>query len=202
MEFFDAVGRQRACRSFRPDPVDDGLVERLLGAAIHAPSAENRQPWVFVVVRDPERRAAIGALTRRAWEGGGRQWSESRLSASLLDEVDRGARGSVAAAPVLVVVGADTRLGLPQTVGESVFPAVQNVLLAATALGLGSALTTLPVVGGKGELSELLGLPPEVVPVAVVPLGFPARPLGPPRRQPVSEKAHVERYGVPFAPPG
>ncbi|HMD47020.1 MAG TPA: hypothetical protein VKG43_12715, partial [Acidimicrobiales bacterium] len=72
----------------------------------------------------------------------------------------------------------------------------------ATALGLGSALTTLPVVGGKGELSELLGLPPEVVPVAVVPLGFPARPLGPPRRQPVSEKAHVERYGVPFAPPG
>jgi len=108
---------------------------------------------------DVQRRAAIGALTRRAWEGGGRQWSESRLSASLLDEVDRGARGSVAAAPVLVVVGADTRLGLPQTVGESVFPAVQNVLLAATALGLGSALTTAAgVAGGMVVGNALMGL--------------------------------------------
>ncbi|HMD45168.1 MAG TPA: nitroreductase family protein, partial [Acidimicrobiales bacterium] len=128
MEFFDVVHHQRACREFAPDTPDDALLGQVLRAATFAPSAENRQPWVFVVVRDPERRAAIGALTRRAWEGGGRQWSESRLSASLLDEVDRGARGSVAAAPVLVVVGADTRLGLPQTVGESVFPAVQNVL--------------------------------------------------------------------------
>ena len=64
----------------------------------------------------------------------------------------------------------------------SVFPAVQNLLLAAHALGLGSTLTTLPVLGGD-ELSDPLGLPPEVVPVAVVPLGYLPKPLGPPRRR-------------------
>jgi len=201
VEFFEVVQHQRACREFAAEVPDDDVVGRVLTAATFAPSAENRQPWVFVVVRDDTRRAAIGDLARRAWEGGGRQWSEGRLTPSMLDEVDRGARGSVAAAPVLVVVAADTTLGLPATVGESVFPAVQNLLLAATALGLGSALTTLPVVGGREELAELLGLPPDVVPLAVVPLGYPARPLGPPRRRPLREKAHAERYGTPFGPP-
>jgi nitroreductase len=79
----------------------------------------------------------------------------------------------------------------------SIFPAVQNLLLAAHALGIGSTLTTLPVLGGD-ELGSLLGLPPEVVPVAVIPLGHLATPLGPPRRRPLSEKAHLDRYGVPF----
>ena len=101
---------------------------------------------------------------------------------------------------MLVAVCGDTRLTYPQALDASVFPAVQNLLLAAHALGLGSTLTTLPVLGGD-ELSALLGLPPEIVPVAVVPLGYLPTPLGPPRRQPVSEKAHLNRYGTPF-PPG
>jgi nitroreductase len=105
--------------------------------------------------------------------------------------------GGVAAAPVLVVVCGDTRLAEPTSLGASVFPAVQNLLLAAHALGLGSALTTLPVLAGE-ELPTALGLPPEVVPLAVVPLGHLARPLGPPRRRPVSEKTHRDRYGTPF----
>jgi len=82
--------------------------------------------------------------------------------------------------------------------GESIFPAVQNLLLAASAVGLGSAMTTLPVVGDTTELRELLGLPDEVLPMAVVPLGWPARPLGPPKRQPLAEKAHRETYGTPW----
>jgi nitroreductase len=72
-------------------------------------------------------------------------------------------------------------------------------LLAAHALGLGSPLTTLPVLGGD-ELSGLLSLPPEVVPVAVIPLGHLPGNLGPPRRQPLPEKAHLNRYGTPFPP--
>ena len=79
----------------------------------------------------------------------------------------------------------------------SIFPAVQNLLLAAGALGLGSAMTTLPLVAGDG-LAALLDLPPEVVPMAVVPLGWPARSLGPPRRAPVADKAHRDRYGKPW----
>jgi nitroreductase len=194
-DLFAVVGRQRACREFRPDPVEDDLVERCLEAATLAPSAENRQPWVFVVVRNTVLRGVIADLTRRAWRGGGRQHSEPRLSSGLLADVDRGAEGGVAAAPVLIVVCGDTRLGLEATLPASIFPAVQNLLLAATALGLGSALTTLPVAFGD-ELRTSLTLPTAVHPLAVVPLGWPARPLGPPRRRPVSEKAHRDRYGA------
>jgi len=197
VEFFEVVDGQRACRAYRPEPLDDEVIERVLRAATHAPSAENRQPWVFVVVSDPGLRAGIGELSRRAWEGGGRAHSEPRLSPALLDDVDRGARGGVAAAPVLVVVGGDTRLGHPGALAASIFPAVQNLLLAAGALGLGSAMTTLPVVAG-GELAALVGLPDEVVPMAVVPLGWPARTLGRPRRAPVRDKAWRDRYGRPW----
>ncbi len=194
---FEVVHRQRACRAFGEEPVDDETVERVLDAATFAPSAENRQPWVFVVVRDAGRRAAIGELTRQAWEGGGRAHSQDRLSPTLLADVDTGARGGVAGAPVLVVVGGDTRLGDRRVIQASVFPAIQNLLLAATTLGLGSSLTTLPLVFGD-ELASIAGLPPEVLPMAVIPLGWPARPLSPPRRRPLSEKAHRETYGNPW----
>jgi nitroreductase len=196
-DFFDVVHTQRATRTFLPDDVDDETIARVLTAATHAPSAENSQPYVFVVVRDPTLRRAIGDLTARLWQGGARAHVEQRLSPSLLADVEEGALGGIAAAPVLIVVCGDTRLTLPQTMGASVFPAVQNLLLAAHALGLGSTLTTLPVVAGD-ELSERLGLPAEVIPVAVVPLGHLPKPLGPPRRRPLSEKAHLDRYGNPF----
>jgi nitroreductase len=194
-EFFQVARSQRACRAFSDEPLGDDLVGRVLEAATFAPSAENRQPWAFVVVRDETRRSAVGELGRRAWEGGGRRYSEPRLGARLLEDVDRGAMGGIADAPVLVVVCGDTRLGNERVLEASVFPAVQNMLLAATALGLGSALTTLPLAF-SADLSELLGLPAEVRPMAVVPLGWPARRLGPPRRAPLADKAHRETYGA------
>jgi nitroreductase len=199
-DFFEVVHTQRAARTFLPDDVDDATVARILTAATHAPSAENSQPFVFVVVRDAALRAAIGALTARLWEGGAKAVEEQRLSPAFLADVHHGATGGVAGAPVLVVVCGDTRLTYPNAMDASVFPAVQNLLLAAHALGLGSTLTTLPVLGGD-ELSTHLGLPPEIVPVAVVPLGYLPRPLGPPRRQPLPEKAHLNHYGTPFPPP-
>jgi nitroreductase len=195
--FFDVVLHQRACRSFDARPVDDGLVELCLRAATHAPSAENRQPWVFVVLRHDEQRQRVAALTRRAWREGGRAHSEGRLPAGLLDEVDQGAETGMESAPVLVVVCGDRDLGLEATLASSVFPATQNLLLAANALGLGSAMTTLATLFST-ELASLLDLPDTVVPMAVVPLGWPARTLGPPRRLPVPERAHLDRYGTPF----
>ena len=197
-DFFEVVDTQRAGRSFLPDDVDDETIARILTAAMHAPSAENSQPFVFIVVRDPATRAAIGELTARIWQGGARALEEDRLSPALLADVDRGAMGGIAGAPVLVVVCGDTRLTVEAALPSSIFPAVQNLLLAAHALGLGSTLTTLPVVAG-GELSTLLELPPEVVPLAVVPIGRLPEALGPPRRRPISEKAHLDRYGTPFS---
>jgi nitroreductase len=196
-EFFSVVASQRACRAFRADPVSDADVEEVLRAATYAPSAENRQPWVFVVVRASDVRARIGELTRTAWREGARAHSVGRLSPRLLADVDRGAEGGVSAAPVLVVVGGDTRLGLPVAMASSIFPAAQNLMLAAGAKGLGSALTTL-TTAFAAELREVIGLPDAIIPMAVIPLGWPARPLGPPRRLPVSERTHRDRYGTPW----
>jgi nitroreductase len=196
-DFFAVAGSQRACREFSAELVGDADVEEVLRAATFAPSAENRQPWVFVVVREAEARARIGALTRTAWREGGRHHSVGRLSPGLLADVDRGAEGGISKAPVLVVVGGDTRLGLPVAMASSIFPAVQNLLLAATAKGLGSALTTL-TTAFAAELRDVVGFPDAVMPMAVVPLGWPARPLGPPGRLPVRDKTHRDHYGTPW----
>jgi nitroreductase len=197
-DLFAAVHAQRAHRDFAATPVDDEVVARVLDAATFAPSAENRQPWVFVVVRDDARRAALHDLTERAWEGGGREFAARRLDAALLADVEHGiAGGGYRAAPVVVVVAADMGRCHPATVAASIFPAVQNLLLAATAVGLGSALTTL-TTAFAAELAALLELPETVVAQAVVPLGYPARPLGPPRREPFAARTYRDGFGVPW----
>ena len=86
------------------------------------------------------------------------------------------------------------------TVPSSIFPALQNLLLAAGAVGLGSALTTI-ATAFAAELREIVGLPEALVPVAVVPLGYPAQPLGPPRREPFADHTHRDTYGSPGATP-
>jgi nitroreductase len=197
-DFFDVVRSQRACRAFAPAPVDDATLARILDAATYAPSAENRQPWVFVVVRDAALRGHVHDLTQRAWEDGGRDFATRRLTPGLLADVEHGiAGGGYRAAPVLVVVAADTDRCHPATVPASIFPAVQNLCLAAQALGLGSALTTLTTTFAV-ELGALLELPAPVVAQAVVPVGHPARRLGPPRREPFAAHAFRDRFGVPW----
>jgi nitroreductase len=197
-EFFSVVRTQRAHRAFTDDPVSDELIERVLEAATFAPSAENTQPWVFVVVRDAAARGRIGELNRQAWEGGGRDFSRPRLTPEVFAKVEAGATGGIANAPVLVVVCGDTSRCVEAVVEASVWPAVQNLLLAAQALGLGAALTTITTVFGD-ELRTLLALPDHVRPLAVVPLGWPAKQLAPPRRAPVAEKTYRERYGAPWS---
>jgi nitroreductase len=193
-DFFSVVRAQRAHRAFTDDSVPDELVERVLEAATYAPSAENTQPWVFVVVRDAASRERIGELNRRAWEGGGGEFSRPRLSPEVFAKVESGATGGIADAPVIVVVCGDTSRCVEAVLEASIWPAAQNLLLAAQALGLGAALTTLTTVFGD-ELRALLALPDHVRPMGIVPLGRPAKPLGPPKRTPVAEKTFRERYG-------
>lgn len=197
-DFFDVALRQRACREFTDDPIPDDDIERMLDAATHAPSAENTQPWVFVVVRDDDVRAQLSALTRRIWAAGARDATVGHLDPKLAADVDGGINRGLGGAPVLVVVAVDTTTGVhPRAIGSSIFPAVQNLLLAAAALGYGSALTTLTAAAGD-ELRAIVALPATVTPAAVVLLGRPARPLGPPRRRPARETTHRDRFGVPW----
>src|SRR5258708_9407249 len=115
MDFFDVVLNQRACRQFSERPVDSELVARCLEAAVHAPSAENRQPTVFLVLRDPAQRDAVNALTRRAWREGGRGHSEGRLPPAFLKDVDEGAERGIALAPILLLVCRDASICLEGT---------------------------------------------------------------------------------------
>ena len=82
-DIFEVIRSQRACRNFSDQPVDDETVGRLLDAATHAPSAENRQPWVFLVVRDAATRARLHDLSEHAWEQGGRAYSTGYLAGLL-----------------------------------------------------------------------------------------------------------------------
>jgi nitroreductase len=192
--FFDVVLHQRACRHFAPDPVSEDDLARMLDAAVHAPSAENAQPWLFVVVRDADRRQRIADVTRRLWAGGAGAHSRPRLAAGLFAEVDASVRSGFGGAPVLVVVAGDGRDATTRRLlGASIFPAVQNLLLAANALGYGSALMTLATVA-SAELGSIVELPEGIEPIAVVPIGRPARPLTAPRREPAASKTYIERY--------
>lgn len=194
----DAIGGQRACREYTDEPVADADLATILQAATHAPSAENRQPWVFVVVRDPTVRAAVAELTRQVWKSGGRPHAERSLSPSFFAAVDRFIGGGYGGAPVLVVAAGDGRAGPAKAVlASSVFPAAQNLLLAAAALGYGSSMTTL-AAQATHALADIVGLPHGIHPFAVIPIGRSAAPLGPPRRRPVCEVAHRDRFGTPF----
>lgn len=194
MSVSEAIRSQRACRQFTSEPVDDAVVEELLEAACRAPSAENRQPWRFVVVLDGELRAALADLMRQLWEAAGRAHSEPRLAAGLFRDVDDGFAAGFASAPVMIVVGGDTTVTPSALLPSSVFPAVQNLLLAATEAGLGSCLTTIATIRADAVRS-VVGFPAEIEPLAVIPVGHPAKPLGPPRREPAASKAHRNRYG-------
>jgi nitroreductase len=122
----------------------------------------------------------------------------SRLDAKLAADVDGGIERGLGGAPVIVVIAADTSNGVhPKAVASSIFPAVQNLLLAANALGYGSALTTLTAAAGD-ELRSIVGLPDHIMPMAVVPLGRPARPLGRPRRRPVAESTYRDHFDRPW----
>jgi len=196
-DFFDVVLSQRAYRALRPDPVSDDLIAQILNAAVHAPSGENSQPWVFVVLTDRAARQQLADLVRAAWDGGVREFARQHLSERFFAGVERWATVGFGDTPVQIVVCGDTTACNESLLPSSIFPATQNLLLAAQALGLGSLLSTLPLLAGQ-QVIDLLGLPPHIRPMGVVSLGWPARPLKKPTRMPFAAKTFRNRYGNPW----
>lgn len=186
--------RQRAHRSFTDEPVDGDVITDILELATRAPSAQNTQPWDFVVVQDRDRRVAIWELASRLWDMGGKDATDGQVDNKMRDDVEQGVRSGFASAPVSIVVCANADRWDLNLMDSSIWPATQNLMTAATAHGLGSALTTIGTIL-VDDLRAILKLPPTLTPLAVIPIGHPAKALGSSRREPVSEHAHREEFG-------
>lgn len=204
MPLVNAMETQRAVRRLLPDPVDDDTVRRCLELAIKAPTAGNRQGWEFVVVRDPDVKHQLARLNRQAWAVY-KRFNRRRAGADpglagILDAVQWQADHFEEVPVVVVACVAGPRPRFPAffvtSYYGSIFPAVQNLLLAARGLGLGAGLSTFPL-WSVGLARRTLGLPRRVTPCAVVPLGWPRGRYGPTTRRPVDEITHLDRYGNP-----
>ena len=176
---------QRAIRNFTDEDVPDELVDRVLTAAIHAPSGSNTQPWHFIVIRDQSVKNAISEVYEEA-----RAATYRANQASTASE-----RPPLSSAPVLIVPCVNTpasgRAGF-QT-GASIYPSVQNLMLAARALGLGTVLTTLHR-RRKPKIHEILGIPDDIESAAIIPLGWPDREYGPNRRPSLEQFVMRDRW--------
>lgn len=206
-DLFDVMHTMRAMRRLKPDPVPDELLRQVLDAAVCAPSGQNLQRWAFVVVTDANDKRFFGERYD--------YWLKNRFGA-LLDNIDEStAQGRLTRAavhlaehmheaPVLLMccgkrdwpfsVKAEDRKGLAPPSYGSIYPAVQNVLLACRALGLGASLTTMHQMF-EPELHAHFGIPETYGVVAVVPIGYPLGRFGPVSRTPASRKTHFNRWG-------
>lgn len=205
MPLGEAMFTQRAIRRLDPDrPIDDGSLELILDAASKAPNGANMQPTRFLVIRDRDKVRAFGALYHEAWwakRADAYGWepdqeipadSPYRMAALLAAEMVH--------APAVVLAFSP---GPRELTAGSVFPAVQNLMLAARALGIGSVLTSLhPVV--MDRLYEMFGVPPEYGFHACIPLGYPRGRFGPTRRWPTADTTFIDRWDAPppWAPAG
>lgn len=204
MPLDEAMSTQRAIRRLTTEPVDDALVLRLIELALKAPTGSNAQSWEFVVVRDPQVKAKLARLNRMAWSvygGIGRRLAERQGDESMLKIIKAVAWQADHFEEIPVVVVACLRGVIPpwppmaaSSLYGSIYPSVQNLLLAARAAGLGAALITLPL-WSKFLARRALGLPWTVSPCAVIPLGWPKGKYGPTRRRPVGDVVSLDRYG-------
>lgn len=202
MPLDQAMGTQRAIRRLKPDPVPDALVRRLIELALKAPTGSNAQNWEWIVVKDREVKARLARQNRLAWRiygGIGRRLvgGDPKMR-RILDAVQWQADHFEEIPVVVVACLRGFRPIWPPFAAASyygsIFPSVQNLLLAARAAGLGAALITLPLWSST-LARRILGCPWRVTPCAVIPLGWPRGRYGPTTRRPVEEVVSVDRYG-------
>lgn len=205
------INDRRSIREFTDEAVSDQDLDIILEAARQAPSGENAQPWRFIVVKDEATRKKMGAL---AGGGSGRRFTaefatnkmQQRFS-SLEDETKKKAvfekltSGKVstfmADAPVnLVVVGKKDVWDTPYDTSA----AIENILLAVTALGLGACWVIAPCIDIRDEerIKLLLGIPEEYKAVSVISIGHPTRPHRPRPRLPIKDLVFTETWGDPY----
>ena len=210
MPLLDAMMTQRAVRRVLPDPVDDAVVLQCIELALRAPTGNDGQNWEFVVVKDRSVKEKLAKRYRQAWtvQSGvvirraiARDESMAKIARAVQWQINH-----FTEIPVLVV--ACLRLGaregrlpivrMPHAAESaywgSIYPSVQNLLLASRAMGLGASLITLPL-WSRNSSRRILGLPMAVNPCCIVTLGWPRGHYGPTTRKPVDQVTHLDVYG-------
>jgi nitroreductase len=206
-DLFEIMRTTRAMRRLKTEPVPDHLIRQVLEAGTCAPSGGNMQTWRFLLVRDPEVKRQVGAIYRRAWHeivgpryraGGPAPGTTPEGFARMLTAADHLA-DHIHEAPVWIVPCLSSATHT-RTTGSSIYPAVQNMLLAARALGLGATLTTLHLLFEQ-EAEAALGLPAGAHSYALLPICWPEGRFGPVRRAPLAEVVFEDRWGTQYRDP-
>jgi nitroreductase len=215
---FEIMYSLRSMRRLKPDPIADELVWKILDAGSRAPSGGNTQPWRFLVVRDAETKRFVQERYQRGWDRYLQANAEVASTAPVaMTPAEAAARAKMVAAaghlaahlheaPVLLFVcmmprslplppDPESQPPSPAALYASIFPAVQNILLACRAHGLGATLTTLHLLYERG-IKERLGIPAEIETVAMIPIGWPVGRFGPVRRAPVETVTYWDRWGA------
>jgi nitroreductase len=201
-DLFEIMRTTRSMRRLKPDPVPAALLRQVLEAGTFAANGGNMQSWRFLVIQDAAIKAATAVWYKKAWHevvgpryrsGGPAPGTTPERFARMLAAAEHLA-DHLHEAPVWIV----PCLSGPRGSGASVFPAVQNMLLAARALGLGSTLTTLYLIHEKAA-EAAMGLPEDIHSYAILPLGFPVGKFGPVRRAPLEDVVYQDKWGTAFS---
>jgi nitroreductase len=210
-DVWDVMATARTIRRFTDEPVDDATLGRCLEAATWAPSGANAQAWRFVVLRSPELRAVVATAAAHALEVIEPVYGMSRPAP---DDDSRRARTNRATYELHDRAGELTSVLFTQQrfpsasellLGGSIFPAMQNFLLAARAQGLGACPTSWASYGGEPLLREAVAVPDDWMLAGHVVVGWPRGSHGPVRRRPMSEVVYLDRWETPardIAPAG
>jgi nitroreductase len=202
---FETIYSLRAIRRLKPEPIPEETLKKIVEAGIHAPSGGNRQDWGFILVRDPELKRFIRDRYRETQK---KQQAGRPPLSELPPERQRGMRAAIQLAehlhevPVILLAcslkeyppWASNQRASVATVHGSIYPAVQNMLLACRALGIGATLTTTHCFFEE-ELKQKLGVPDNMEIAALLPLGFPRGKFGKTTRKPVDEVLYWDRWG-------
>src|SRR5262249_51728652 len=201
---FEAIGSTRSMRRLKSDPVPDELIREILEAAICAPSGGDSQHWRFIVVKDPETKKQLQIRYKRAFEDLRKRFHAAPPPPGKTEEQKQrmlAARNHLTEhfheAPVLIVCCLQGDSGSGVGAGASIYPAVQNMLLAARALGLGATLTTRHLLYAN-EVDQILGLPSEAKTFAIIPISYPLGNFGPLSRAPVEQVTFLDRWGAKY----
>ena len=202
ISLFEALYSQRQFVRYKPDPVPRDALDKIIDAAIRAPNGGNRQPWEFIVITDRDLVRKVGQVYRDAWLGA---WGATPPpDESAVYQAARILAHHMPDVPAMIVVCADHTKGSPppkpgepivrNRYASSIWPAVQNLFLAARGLGLGTRLTTAHL-RREEEIKALLAIPEHVETMALIPLGYPQGNFGPTARRPAREVTSYNRHG-------